>query len=552
MYLWKDLNRISASLKKSTVKILMLDFDGTLAPIVRYPEKAKLSKETRTLLEKLSLKPNLYLAVISGRQFKDIKEKIGLSNVIYGGNHGLEGEILGEKYLFPISDKVLRTLGRIRKQLNQVSSKFKGTFIEDKGLTLSFHYRQTDEAMVPEIKLLINQTLKPYIKDGLVSAIAGKKIIDITPNVNRNKGDFADLIVRQITNKTKKKPETIAIGDDETDEDVFKHLKNGITIVVGKKSQSKAEYYLKNPREVLKFLEVLNSYDLTEKFLRERARRGTRKKDYIAILIKLKKIIEKRDFDNPAFLEFWGGLIRDVTGRGLGFYFEKVKYFKYGKQSKPDINDKLQLALITSSIKQEQAFLSGLNDRSFRSLRKWLIRLHRKQSYFGEKAQILRERRVSRGEHTQVVIGSILSLAQKYNDSYTNKGTQMIHLPGIDPNSYPMDKWKNNQVIHFYPDPKYFDQYLKIMKSKLEQFVLKMDRKVDQGILEIIASYYQYGVNMHMFENVNQSLFANQANAMLKLLGLKPIEHGIIDFVAMRLQPENFKKYFIDEVNFFN
>jgi len=88
------------------------------------------------------------------------------------------------------------------------------------------------------------------------------------------------------------------------------------------------------------------------------------------------------------------------------------------------------------------------------------------------------------------------------------------------------------------------------MREKLEQFILKIDRQVDGKTLEIIASYYQYGINMHMFENVNQSLFTNQANAMLKLLGLKPIEHGILDFVAMRLQPKNFLNYFIDEVNY--
>lgn len=142
-------------------------------------------------------------------------------------------------------------------------------------------------------------------------------------------------------------------------------------------------------------------------------------------------------------------------------------------------------------------------------------------------------------------------MAQKYNDPYINKGTQVVHLPKIDLKGCPMDKWKNNQVIHYYPDPKYFDQYLQIMKSKLEQFVLRINHKVDKKTLGIIANYYQYGINMHMFEDINQSLFANQANAMLKLLGLRPIEHGIIDFVAMRLQPENFSKYFIDEVSHF-
>lgn len=273
-----------------------------------------------------------------------------------------------------------------------------------------------------------------------------------------------------------------------------------------------------------------------------------KKSPYFAKSKRLKKLIEEKNFHNPGFLEFWKGLVRDSTGRWFTYYLKGIKYFKYGKQSKPNLNDKLQLTLVKSSIKHEQAFLSGLQKESFKNLKQWLIQLHHKQSYFDTKGQVLFKRRISQGEHSQVVVGSILSLAQKYNDPYINKRAQVVCLPGIDPSGCPIDKWGNNQVVHYYPDPKYFDQYLKIMKSKLEQFVLKADHKIDKKILKIIANYYQYGINMHMFETVNQSLFINEANAMLKLLGLRPIEHGIIDFVAMRLQPENFAKYFIDQV----
>jgi len=55
-----------------------------------------------------------------------------------------------------------------------------------------------------------------------------------------------------------------------------------------------------------------------------------------------------------------------------------------------------------------------------------------------------------------------------------------------------------------------------------------------------------------MFEAVNQSLFANHANVMLELIGFERIPQGVIDFAAMRLQPENFIKFFIDEVKEYN
>src|SRR3989338_6381762 len=102
MDLWKNLDKITAQLQNSPVKALMLDFDGTLTSIVKSPQAARLSIVMRNLLRKLSKKEGFYLTIISGRSLKDLKKKVNLSNIIYSGNHGLEGEILKEKYLFPI------------------------------------------------------------------------------------------------------------------------------------------------------------------------------------------------------------------------------------------------------------------------------------------------------------------------------------------------------------------------------------------------------------------------------------------------------------------
>ncbi|MBI2040428.1 trehalose-phosphatase [Candidatus Microgenomates bacterium] len=255
MDLWKDLDKITAFFKKSPVKIIMLDFDGTLTPIVKSPKEAKLSIGTRHLLQKLCQKPNLYLAIVSGRELKDIKKKIGLPNIIYGGNHGLEGEILGEKYSFPIPQKTLAVLKDIREQLNKITNQFEGIFIEDKRLTFSLHYRLADKQQMPKVKLLLQETIKPYVKKGLISVVAGKMVFDIRPKVNWDKGSFAKLVTDQMYTQTKIPPVIIYIADDTTDEDVFRRFNKEITIKVGKDQQSSAKYSLKNTKEVFKFLE---------------------------------------------------------------------------------------------------------------------------------------------------------------------------------------------------------------------------------------------------------------------------------------------------------
>lgn len=254
MNLWKNLGKITTQLTNSSPKVLMLDFDGTLAPIVKSPEKAHMSLKTGNLLQKLCQKPNLYLAVISGRKLEDIKKKVRLPDIIYGGNHGLEGEIFGKKYSFPIPNRVLKTIEQIKTQLNKIVVQFSGVFVEDKELVLAFHYRSAKKEQIPTIKSLLKETLKPYVKKGLISVVSGKMAIDIKPKVECNKGTFVKLIIDKVQTQTKKPPTAIFIGDDTTDEDIFRKLERGITVKVGKSKQSKAKYRLKDIVDVFKFL----------------------------------------------------------------------------------------------------------------------------------------------------------------------------------------------------------------------------------------------------------------------------------------------------------
>ncbi len=65
-------------------------------------------------------------------------------------------------------------------------------------------------------------------------------------------------------------------------------------------------------------------------------------------------------------------------------------------------------------------------------------------------------------------------------------------------------------------------------------------------ILGKIAEHYQYAANARPFEQINNSLFMNEVNTLLKKAGMKSIPHGMLDHAAQRLQPETFKRYFVD------
>lgn len=259
---WDHLDEVSPILKSNKIKLLLLDFDGTLSPIVSTPKKAIVPQRTKELLHILSNKDNYYLGVISGRNLVDLKNKINLSNIIYAGNHGIKGEIYQKKFLYPVTKEVLVVLNAIKKDLKQLADQYSGILIEDKKPGISFHFRLLEGNQLTLLKSLFNKIMLPYLKQGLISIVSGKKVFDIRPKVNWHKGYFVKMLIDHISKTTNSKPLTIYIGDDKTDEDVFlylpRNITRNITIKIGK-NKSGAKYYLKNQGEVVKFLEWLNS-----------------------------------------------------------------------------------------------------------------------------------------------------------------------------------------------------------------------------------------------------------------------------------------------------
>lgn len=69
---------------------LLLDYDGTLAAIQPHPDMTYMTDYTREALLNISTSSNIFIAIISGRGVDDVKKKVGIDNIIFAGNHGLE------------------------------------------------------------------------------------------------------------------------------------------------------------------------------------------------------------------------------------------------------------------------------------------------------------------------------------------------------------------------------------------------------------------------------------------------------------------------------
>lgn len=250
-HLWEDWHKIRSSIKSSTSLFILLDYDGTLTPIVERPEDAYLSPETRNLLKTLADKQGYKVGILSGRVLEDVKKRVGLPNLYYAGNHGLELSGPGIEFVHPEARKLAGTISKIYKELENELDGITGLIVENKTLTISVHYRAV---AADKIDLVKRKVLKVVSRQQRLQLTRGKKVLEVKPRVDWNKGKAAQLLIKRAA------PESLPIyaGDDTTDEDAFKQLRRGVTILVTSTPlQTSAKYYLRDPNELKELLNRL-------------------------------------------------------------------------------------------------------------------------------------------------------------------------------------------------------------------------------------------------------------------------------------------------------
>jgi len=253
-------SEVAKQLRSARHILLLLDYDGTLTLIAERPELASLSAGTRQLLQALAQQRRLTLAIISGRALPDLRQKVGVSDIIYAGNHGLEIEGPGISFVNPVAEESKPLLRRMHYELSQALGAIKGVLVEDKGLTLSVHYRQVAADRSTEVRSIFERIAGDAERLGKIGITSGKKVYEVRPAVAWDKGKVVKMLMGKYGGR-KSGTLPIYLGDDLTDEDGFKVIENyegGISVFVGEKdSQTSARYFLGSPDEVARFLGLL-------------------------------------------------------------------------------------------------------------------------------------------------------------------------------------------------------------------------------------------------------------------------------------------------------
>jgi len=214
--------------------LLAFDFDGTLAPIVADPADARLGARTRPLFGTLC---KLYpCAVISGRARADVQRKLRYAAVAFVvGNHGLEPS--------SARARARREALDVKGWLLPHAQAWKGVALEDKGVSLSLHYRAARNKQAARRALL--RALEDAPRD--VRVVPGKQVLNVLPARSPDKGQALERL-RVRVGATR----TLYVGDDVTDEDVFRRrdIPGLVTVRIGKAKHSAARYFLRNQSEI--------------------------------------------------------------------------------------------------------------------------------------------------------------------------------------------------------------------------------------------------------------------------------------------------------------
>ena len=255
--------------QRAQAVLLYLDYDGTLVPLRRDPAMCPLSPALAAVLRRLHDRPGppaLDLAVISGRSLVDLRHQLGPApqGIALAGNHGLEIASGGSSWSDPRAVALAPQLNAVAERLQAELTAWPGAWLEHKGLSLSLHSRQLPASQ----RLILERQLQPLLAqihhEGLFILRRGRMVLEVRPAILHTKADAVMWLEAAAQRRglwpagDPSVPLRLYVGDDDTDEDVFRLWPGVIGVRVGPgEPDTAASYRLSGPAGVAQWLQQL-------------------------------------------------------------------------------------------------------------------------------------------------------------------------------------------------------------------------------------------------------------------------------------------------------
>ena len=236
---------VAESYEQAETRLLFIDYDGTLMGFDPDPQAVKPDEEVLKVLRILAADPKNNVVINSGRDKTTLEKWLGHLDVEMAAEHGVWMKEKGEWRLNP--NVVDGWKPKVRELLENLVSRTPGSFIEEKDYSLAWHYRNIDRDLGNKRVREFRDMLTYLIQNQDLQVLEGNKVVEIK-NAGVNKGKATQHWVNM-----KKWDFVLGIGDDSTDEDIFRALPEwGVSIKVGP-GRTAARYTLTGVPEVRQF-----------------------------------------------------------------------------------------------------------------------------------------------------------------------------------------------------------------------------------------------------------------------------------------------------------
>jgi len=233
--------------------VVLLDFDGTLCEFEADPQAVRLPAARREVI--LALQRRATVGIVSGRRLVDVRERVDVDGAVVAGLHGLEIEGLGERFVHPDMEKARAGVAEVSEGLRAIAGRLPGAFVEDKGASVTLHFRETDLAAQRIAVEAFGVLAAPLIERGLLRLMRGSYVLELLPAIDWNKGHAVQWILDRV--EQQKGPVfAVYIGDDVTDQDAIAAVE-GEGLAIAASDRVTADVHIDGPPAVERFLRAL-------------------------------------------------------------------------------------------------------------------------------------------------------------------------------------------------------------------------------------------------------------------------------------------------------
>ncbi|MFC4357679.1 trehalose-phosphatase [Halobium salinum] len=280
--LWDREDEVAALFDAAPGLLFCSDFDGTLTAIVDDPDAPEIRPDCADALRRLGSLDGVRVALVSGRELADLRDRAGIEGVGYAGNHGLEmvlhedhGDDLGEVWadvgadtdndeadapasstagsddvtVHPVAAARMSDIERVCELVRE-RLELDGLHVESKDVTATVHYRNVAGDPGEEVLETVESVVEE-VAEGRLHVSEGKAIVEVGPAIPWDKGKAVDVFAADVPDDWL----VVYVGDDTTDEHAFRSLDpTGLSIHVGEDPETDARYRLRDPEDVEEFL----------------------------------------------------------------------------------------------------------------------------------------------------------------------------------------------------------------------------------------------------------------------------------------------------------